>query len=170
MPSGGGVESGPPGVPGMAGAPIAPAGGFAGGGTLPPGWVSPGVQYAPPPMRQAYSTAQTQMALRRQLVPDPYGALSETARQRGAYSNAQLLAGLTDLQHAFADTASQDLLDVDTIKKRITSALIGDGAPEKMISGEASSAIEIVANLFSALLHDALVPKAAKSHRQNRAM
>lgn len=56
------------------------------------------------------------------------------------------------------------MLNVDSIKQRITDALISDGVPEKMVGGEANDAIEVVANLFSSLLQDALVTKGAKSH------
>ena len=126
--------------------------------------MSPGVHYAPPTPQQAYSTAQTQLALRRQIVPDQAPNLSGTVGQRGDYSQAQIVNGLSDIQQAFADTANPEILDVDALKQRITDALISDGAPEKMVGGEANDAIEVVANLFSSLLHDALLTKGAKSH------
>ncbi|MCZ6893577.1 MAG: DUF1631 family protein [Gammaproteobacteria bacterium] len=135
-----------------------------GGGGLPAGWVTPGVRYAAPSMQQVYSTAQTQMALRRQLLPDQAQIFSATVRQRGDYSRGQVVDGLNEVQQAFAETADPQLLDVDGIKQRITDALIGDGAPEKMISNEANDAIEVVANLFSAMLNDVLVTKSAKTH------
>ena len=175
IPAGAGVQAAPASVPGgvtvapaadlAQGGVGAPAGVYTGhGGTLPPGWVSPGVHYAPPTPQQAYSTAQTQLALRRQIVPDQAPNLSATIGQRGDYSQAQVVNGLSDIQQAFADTANPEMLDVDSIKRRITDALISDGAPEKMVGGEANDAIEVVANLFSSLLHDALVTKGAKSH------
>ena len=139
---------------------------FGGGGyaavALPAGWVSGGVRQ--PSMRQAYSTAQAQLALRRQLVADGGADLTESLRLRGDYSRTQILDGLTDLQENFASTAAPSLLDVASIKRRITAALIGDGAPHKLIGGESADAIEVVASLFSALLHDALIAKSAKDH------
>ena len=131
---------------------------------LPAGWVSSGVRHAAPTMQQAYSTAQAQLALRRQLIPDGGNDLSESLRMRGDYSRTQILDGLSDLQEVFAETNAPSLLDVPAIKRRITEALIGDGAPQKLIGGEAADAIEVVANLFSALLHDAFIAKSAKSH------
>ena len=158
-----GVQAAPPADP--AGITAAPATAYTGhAATLPPGWASPAVHYAPPPPQQAYSTAQTQLALRRQLVPDAAENLSNTVRQRGDYSQAQIVNGLSDIQQAFADTAHPQMLDVESIKQQITDALISDGAPEKVVGGEANDAIEVVANLFSSLLHDALVTKGAKTH------
>ena len=169
-----GITAAPPAVPGavsaappaeaVQGGMVAPAAYAGHGGTLPPGWASPGVHYAPPSPQQAYSTAQAQLALRRQLVPDQAPNLSGTVAQRGDYSQAQIVNGLSDIQQAFAETADPQMLDVDAIKQRITDALISDGAPEKMVGGEANDAIEVVANLFSSLLHDAMVTKGAKSH------
>ncbi len=131
---------------------------------LPAGWVSTGVRYVAPTMQQAYSTAQAQLALRRQLMPDGGTDLSESLRMRGDYSRTQILDGLSDVQQAYADTDAPSLLDVPALKRRITEALTGDGAPHKLIGGEAADAIEVVANLFSALLHDAFIAKSAKSH------
>ena len=159
----GSVAAAPPSVP-LASATAGGALPAAGGVGLPAGWVAPGVHYAAPSMQQVYSTAQTQMALRRQLLPDQAQIFSATVRQRGDYSRSQVVDGLNEVQQAFAETADPQLLDVDGIKQRITDALIGDGAPEKMISNEANDAIEVVANLFSAMLNDALVAKSAKTH------
>ena len=176
IPSGSGVQAAPPSVPAAPGVQAAPPADPSGisaapmtaytghAATLPPGWTSPAVHYAPPPPQQAYSTAQTQLALRRQLVPDAAENLSNTVRQRGDYSQAQIVNGLSDVQQAFADTAHPHMLDVESIKQQITDALISDGAPEKMVGGQANDAIEVVANLFSSLLRDALVTKGAKTH------
>ena len=131
---------------------------------LPAGWLSAGGRHAAPTMQQAYSTAQAQLALRRQLMPDGGTDLSESLRMRGDYSRTQILDGLSDLQEAFAATDAPALLDVPALKRRITEALTGDGAPHKLIGGEAADAIEVVANLFSALLHDAFIAKSAKGH------
>ena len=138
--------------------------GSAGGVALPPGWISSGVHYSPPTMQHGYSTAQAQLALRRQLMPAPEMLLSETARECGHYSQTQIIDGLSDLQASFAGAGAPPLLDVEALKRRITDALVSDGAPSKMVGGEAADAIEVVANLFSALLHDALVAKSAKAH------
>ncbi len=157
------------GVPLMVSAAAAPLGparfaGSANGVTLPAGWVNAGGRDSPPTMQQAYSTAQAQLALRRQFIPDGGRDLSESLRMRGDYSRTQILDGLTDLQEVFAATGAPGLLDVRAIKHRITEALIGDGAPQKLVGGEAADAIEVVANLFSALLHDAFIAKSAKNH------
>jgi GGDEF domain-containing protein len=132
--------------------------------TLPAGWVSAGARHVAPTMQQAYSTAQAQLALRRQFVPDGGMDLSESLRMRGDYSRTQILDGLSDLQQAYAETSAPSLLDVSALKRLITEALTGDGAPHKLIGGEAADAIEVVANLFSALLHDAFIAKSAKNH------
>ena len=131
---------------------------------LPAGWVNAGGAHAPPTMQQAYSTAQAQLALRRQFIPDGGMDLSESLRMRGDYTRTQVLDGLSDLQEVFAATGAPGLLDVRAIKRRITEALIGDGAPQKLVGGEAADAIEVVANLFSALLQDAFIAKSAKHH------
>ena len=132
--------------------------------TLPAGWVSSGAGHAPPTMQQAYTTAQAQLALRRQFVPDGGVDLSESLRMRGDYSRTQVIDGLSELQQVFAATSAPGLLDVRAIKHRITEALIGDGAPQKLVGGEAADAIEVVANLFSALLQDVFMAKSAKNH------
>ena len=157
------------GVPLMVSAAAAPLGharfaGSANGVTLPAGWVNAGGRDSPPTMQQAYSTAQAQLALRRQFIPDGGRDLSASLRMRGDYSRTQILDGLTGLQEVFAATGTPGLLDVRAIKHRITEALIGDGAPQKLVGGEAADAIEVVANLFSALLHDAFIAKSAKNH------
>ena len=131
---------------------------------LPAGWVNAGGAHAPPTMQQAYSTAQAQLALRRQFIPDGGVDLSESLRMRGDYSRTQVLDGLSDLQQVFAATGAPGLLDVRAIKHRITEALIGDGAPHKLVGGEAADAIEVVANLFSALVQDAFIAKSAKHY------
>ncbi|MCC6709162.1 MAG: DUF1631 family protein, partial [Gammaproteobacteria bacterium] len=167
----GGAQTGEPGVVvGAGGASIGTdgsgvnAGTYGGTGELPAGWVTSGMRYAAPSMQQGYSTAQAQLALRRQLVADGGSELSESMRMRGDYSRTQILDGLSDLQEAYAATDAPALLDVPALKRRITEALIGDGAPQKLIGGDAADAIEVVANLFSALLHDAFIAKGAKGH------
>lgn len=131
---------------------------------LPPGWAATTFNEAQPSIQRAYTTAQSQIALRRQLLPDFGLPLSETIRRRGAYSPAQVLEGLSEMQQAYASTASPLLLNPDNVKQRITAALVGDGAPAKLVGDEAGDAIEVVAGLFNALLNDALVANSAKSH------
>ena len=162
MPPAATVSAAPPGmaVPQT----VAPGGEIAAGAPLPAGWAGPRAVYAPPSFQQAYSTARTQMALRRQLLPDAGIDLSASMRERGAYSPGQVVDGLDNLQADYADTARPQQLDVDGIKQRIVDALINDGAPEKVIGESESDAIEVVANLFGALLQDALVAKNAKDH------
>jgi len=186
--SAGGVEAAPPAYPGadVQGAPsvstvegvqaapanVAGAGAVTGGSAARRsygGWSSPPVQYAAPTVPRAYSAAQAQLALRRDLLPESgAGAqpISDTLRQRGAYSNTQIMDGLAEIQGDYVDSqagAGNGALDVETIKQRIVDALINDGAPEKMISDQAVDGIEVVANLFTSLLQDALVAKNAKS-------
>ena len=162
MPPAATVSAAPPGmaVPQT----VAPGGEIAAGTSLPAGWAGPPAVYAPPSFQQAYSTARTQMALRRQLLPDAGIDFSASMRERGAYSPAQVVDGLNNLQAAYADTARPQQLDVDGIKQRIVDALINDGAPQKMIGESESDGIEVVANLFGALLQDALVAGNAKDH------
>ncbi len=155
----GGVQAAPPSVTG--GQPSAPAAGVSGANFR--GWTGPAVHYVQPSMQQAYSAAQAQLALRRNLTPDLFPGASETTRQRGEYTTNQIVEGLADLQHDYAQTSSAELLDADLIKQRIVQALINDGAPEKLVGGGAYDAIEVVANLFSALLQDSMVAKNAKS-------
>ncbi len=180
----GGVQAAPPGVPGgiQAAPPSVPgspaleplegtqpgADGVVGaatpGGVVGGGWAAPPAQYAAPTMQRAYSAAQTQLALRRELLPEGAGTLSDTVRQRGAYSTTQIAQGLYALQQDYAVQDSGDLLDAEGVKDRITRALIEDGAPEKTVEGEAVDAIEVVANLFNALLRDAMLARNAQSH------
>ncbi|MBX9609041.1 MAG: DUF1631 family protein [Gammaproteobacteria bacterium] len=162
----GAAGAGLPGAPmvGAAMVDVSATGSYGGMYALPAGWVSSGARGVLPSMQQGYSAAQTQLALRRQLVPDGGIDLSESLRQRGDYSRTQILQGLSELQSAFVAQSAPPLLDVEAIKQRITEALLGDGAPRKLIAGEAADAIEVVANLFSALLHDALIAKSAKRH------
>ncbi len=166
----------PAGVSAFAGAPgvtYADGSGVAGGGLagpampyyqVPAGWAEATYASAVPTMQRAYTAAQSQLALRRQLIPDFGQPLSETIRLRGAYSTSQVLEGLSEMQQAYASTASPLLLNPDSVKQRITAALVDDGAPAKLVGDEAGDAIEVVAGLFSALLNDALVASSAKSH------
>lgn len=130
-----------------------------GGGFIARGWgAAPSVQCAPA-MQRAYSTAQTQLALRRELGPEGPAVV---AGER--YSSTQALDGLTAVQQDFAGRSDGELLDMEDVKQRITDALTADGAPQKLLGEEVGDAIEVVANLFNSLIHDNFVAKNAKSH------
>jgi hypothetical protein len=127
------------------------------------GWSSPPAQFSVPTVQRAYSTAQAQLALRRELLPSSNVEMSETMRQRGAYSTSQVVDGLTQLQHEFAGRDTAELLSATSIKERIIASLLDDGTPQRVVGDDAVDAIDVVANLFNALLQDAVVAKNAKS-------
>jgi GGDEF domain-containing protein len=156
-------------------------------GTLDPGQVSaraPGVQgtsfggleatfggfgvgpavYVPPSLQQAYSAAQTQIALRRNLLPEGFSEASSIGSSAPAYAPAQLIDGLTNLQRSMANTLDPKMLDVRKIKERIVEAINAAGGAAGSIGEAESDAIEVIANLFEALIEDALLTDTAKSH------
>lgn len=166
----GAVQAAAPSVPGVqaAGASVpgsVSAGETTGGAQSLPGiWAGAPAGVGAPVVQRAYSAAQAQMALRRDLAPAVAGAgLSDTVRRRGAYSTRQVADGLSALQQEFSGEETGELLDVEAIKQRVIDALVDDGAPQKMVEGEAADAIEVVANLFSAMVRDAMLAKSAKS-------
>ena len=120
--------------------------------------------HVPPSLQQAYSAAQTQMALRRELLP---GAPSEAATPNlggQTYATAQVIDGLTHLQQSLASTLKPQLLDVQGIKERIVDAITHSGGDAGAIGQNESDIIEVIANLFEVLLEDALLTDSAKSH------
>ncbi|MEQ8659468.1 MAG: DUF1631 family protein, partial [Gammaproteobacteria bacterium] len=156
----GAVQAASPGaVPGWA-----PDGGAPGGagGTPFGGWTVGPLRYTAPPVQRAYSAAQTQLALRRQLGGAASAPAGEDAVSVG-YETAQIVEGLGALQEDYAEGPAEPL-DVAALKDRIVAALTAAGAPPRAIGGNAADALEVVANLFGALLEDALIATGAKEH------
>ena len=169
---GGSGHSGPPGlVPG--GAPLMPGMGMGGypaasghGGGVGLEATFSGFGYGPsvavlPTFEQAYHTAQTQLALRRQVAPQYAAAALPAGGQY--YSGHQLAQGLTALQHALLDDAEPELFDADYIKQRVSSVLAAEGLSNYAIGQGESDAIEVIVSLFQALIHDSMLADFAKA-------
>ncbi|MBI4692730.1 MAG: DUF1631 family protein [Gammaproteobacteria bacterium] len=134
---------------------------------------------AVPSLMQAYSTAQAQLALRRQLAPE-YAGAGGTVAAGGAgvaggasgvpvsgpvahYSPAQLVDGLYDLQRSLAEAQDPVFYDVGSVKQRLVDALTRAGDEPRQIGQAESDALEIIVNLLEALLHDSQVTNFAKA-------
>ncbi len=129
-------------------------GGFGGGPAV----------YVPPSLQQAYSAAQTQMALRRELLPESASEAVTLNSAAPAYAPRQIIDGLTQLQMSLASTAEPQMLNVHNIKDRIVEAITRAGGDVGSIGQSESDAIEVIANLFEVLIEDALLTDTAKSH------
>lgn len=150
----GAVQAAPADLPPVA----AGAGATLGGGTVPAGgWTVGPARYAAPLAQRAYTAAQAQLALRRQL--DPVPAAGEGAAV--GYDTVQIVEGLGALQNAYAEGPAEPL-DVAELKQRIIGALTAAGVPPREVGGKAADAIEVVASLFGSLLQDALIAGSAK--------
>ena len=178
IPAGGGVQAAPPSIPAAEGVQATIPGGADGGvsgaqlgattgGPVAPGgysgWARGPVQYHTPNFHQAYSAAQTQLSLRRQLAPEVPVDLSDTGRQRAFYSTGQVADALGALQTQFAEGGAE-FLDSEAFKERLMAALGADGESGKALDERASDAIEVVASLLGSLMRDAMVAKGAKGH------
>ena len=148
---GGGVQGGM--MPGGMGF-EATFGGFGGGPAV----------YVPPSLQQAYSAAQTQMALRRELLPESASEAVTLNSAAPAYAPRQIIDGLTQLQMSLASTAEPQMLNVQNIKERIVDAITRAGGDSGSIGQNEGDAIEVIANLFEVLIEDALLTDTAKSH------
>ncbi|MEQ8494088.1 MAG: DUF1631 family protein [Gammaproteobacteria bacterium] len=153
-----GAQAAPPGVPDAVGGAMAAA---AGGGASFGGWTVGPQGYTAPPVQRAYSAAQTQLALRRELGGG--AAVADAGGSGFGYETAHVVEGLSALQDAYAEGPAEPL-DVAAIKERIVAALTATGLPAGEIDGSAADAIEVVAGLFSSLLQDALIASGAKEH------
>ncbi|MCB1747715.1 MAG: DUF1631 family protein [Gammaproteobacteria bacterium] len=170
MPPAAGVQAAPPSMPPGAGVQAAPgldatvgqgAGNVAGDALAYAGWTRGPVAAGPVNIGRAYSAAQAQLSLRRQLLPAAAGAATGDAHE--VYSQTQLGAGLAAVQREFA-AGEGEPLDVDTIKARIAAVLGAAGIPPRELGSGASDAMEVVAGLFGTLLHDAMVARGARQH------
>ncbi|MCP5144282.1 MAG: DUF1631 family protein [Gammaproteobacteria bacterium] len=145
----GGSSTGTPGVPaaGMA---------FSSGGFV-----------APPTIDRAYGAAQHMMAIRRRLADQLGRAIGVSGGAAGGglapYSSGQIVDGLHAMQADMLDRTSPQLFDVESIKSRIFDALGSAGVPAGSIGDHEQDAIEVIANLFRALIDDVMVPDAAKA-------
>lgn len=135
-------------------------GGFAGEATFSGFGYGPSVAVLPT-FEQAYHTAQTQLALRRQVAPQ-YAAQPLPAGGQ-YFTGAQIANGLTSLQQALLDDAEPDLFDADFIKQRVSSALSAEGLADHAIGQGESDAIEVIVSLFQALLQDSMLADFAKA-------
>lgn len=113
-----------------------------------------------PNFEQAFSTAQAQLALRRQVNP----VAAPDNAPRGSYSMGQIADGLSDLQQYLTGTVEPELLTSDNIKSRIGEALAARGVEARGLGQTESDAIEIIVNLFQALLRDSMVADFAKGN------
>lgn len=168
----GGHAGMPAGIPMLPAGSVAPAmptlpplmggegyGGFAGAATFSGFGYGPSVAVMPS-FEQAYHTAQTQLALRRQLAPEHAAPALPAGGQY--FSGAQIANGLTSLQQALLDDAEPELFDADYIKQRVEAALAADGLAEHAIGQTESDAIEVIVSLFQALLQDSMLADFAK--------
>jgi len=119
--------------------------------------------YVPPSLQQAYSAAQAQMALRRELSPVSSSEAMSIGAAGPVYGQAQVIDGLTQLQHALANTQERQTLDVQNIKQRIVEAIARVSGEDGSIGQAESDAIEVIANLFEVLIEDALLTDTAKN-------
>ena len=120
--------------------------------------------YVPPSLQQAYATAQTQMALRRELLPASAAGAAMLNSSAPAYDPAQIIDGLTQLQLSLTNTAEPQTFGVGNIKERIVDAITRAGGDSGSIGHSEGDAIEVIANLFEVLIEDALLTDTAKSH------
>jgi diguanylate cyclase (GGDEF)-like protein len=168
-----GLSSSPPGRAGGGGSygPVGAAspGGLAGGsyGAFGVDATFSGFGYGPalgggPSFERALSVAQNQLALRRQLAPG--GGEAGPSDPRQAYSPAQIADGLTELQHKLTATAEPEWLGADMVKQNLVEAMQARGFAPKAIGQTENDAIEIIVNLFQALLQDARVGEFAKGN------
>jgi diguanylate cyclase (GGDEF)-like protein len=119
--------------------------------------------HVPPSLQRAYSTAQAQMALRRDLLPLSESEAITVSGTGPTYAPAQVIEGLTKLQQSLADMQDAPTLDVRGIKERIIDAITRAGGDAGSIGQSESDAIEVIANLFDVLIEDALVNDSAKA-------
>lgn len=119
--------------------------------------------YVPPSLQQAYSAAQAQMALRRELLPLSESEAITVSGTGPTYAPGQIIDGLTQLQHSLARADDTPALDVRGIKHRIIDAITRAGGDAGSIGQAESDAIEVIANLFDVLIKDALVTDSAKA-------
>tara|TARA_R110002096_G_scaffold3280_9_gene16304 strand:+ start:328 stop:4218 length:3891 start_codon:yes stop_codon:yes gene_type:complete len=164
-----GVQAGA--VPGGAASPPGHAGGVSAGSTA----VGMGLEatfggfgggpavYVPPSLQQAYSAAQAQMALRRELLPLSESEAITVSGTGPTYAPTQIIEGLTQLQRSVAQMQEAPALDVSGIKHRIVDAITRAGGDAGSIGQAESDAIEVIANLFDVLVKDALVTDSAKA-------
>lgn len=130
-----------------------------------PAWpqaISAGVPYVAPSFPRAYGAARNLMNLRRDLtpqIPDMAGASTGEI----SYSPAEVADGLTALQHRFGSESDPGILAASDVRAGIEGALQSLGLPGRQLDAQHSDAIEIIANLFRALVEDALVNEAAKT-------
>ncbi len=115
-----------------------------------------------PSFERAMSVAQNQLALRRQLAPGSADAAPSDPRQ--AYSPAQIAEGFTELQHKLTATGEPELLEAEKVKQGLVEAMRARGLEPKQIGQTENDAIEIIVNLFQALLQDARVGDFAKGN------
>ncbi|MEM7465314.1 MAG: DUF1631 family protein [Pseudomonadota bacterium] len=147
-------------VAGVAQSPGAPQafdvtfGGFAG---------SPAV-YTTPSLQQAYSTAQTQLALRRDLSQHMRGGAAVQQPSGASYHTRQIVDGLTSVQHAMAGETNPGMLEVGSIKDKIIDSIKQAGGGEGHIGQTEADAIEVIANLFKSLINDTYLTAGAKSN------
>ncbi|MGH8596394.1 MAG: DUF1631 family protein, partial [Gammaproteobacteria bacterium] len=116
-----------------------------------------------PSFQRAFSTAQSQLALRRQLLP-PAAASAAGITTGPTYSATQVIDGLSELQQALTTTGDPELIAAELVQQRVINALQARGVDTKRIGQAESDAIEIIVNLFQALLGDAQVDNFAKGN------
>ena len=125
---------------------------YGGGDVTFGGFVGGPAYYAAPSMQQAFSTAQTQLALRRQVAPPAVAGVAAGSAPQPAYAPQQVLSGLSAVQQSMNDTVPPGPLDVETIKQRIVESIQASGGGSGEIGQTESDAIEVIANLFKAYL------------------
>lgn len=127
------------------------------------GFVGAPAVYSTPSLQQAYSTAQTQIALRRDLNQLVTGAPAP-APIGGAYQIEQVVGGLTAVQQSMAGETNPGMLEVESIKERIMKSIQESGGGEGHIGQQEADAIEVIANLFKSLISDAYLTEGARNN------
>jgi diguanylate cyclase (GGDEF)-like protein len=120
--------------------------------------------YATPSLQQAYSTAQTQLALKRDLHQQMAGSAGVPAAIGSAYPERQVVDGLTAMQRSLAREKNPGVLGGESIKDRILKSIESAGGGEGHIGQAQADAIEVIANLFESLISDAFLTDGAKSN------
>ena len=127
------------------------------------GFAGPPAVYTTPTLQQAYSTAQTQLALRRQLNQQ-FGGAPAAPPSGSAYSTDQIVHGLGNVQRSMAGEPNPGMLEVANIKEKIIESIKQAGGGDGHIGEAQADAIEIIANLFKSLINDSYLTTGAKGN------
>ena len=119
---------------------------------------------------RVHSAVQAQLALRRQIREQPQGPVLDAAAESslggvtegsGQRAIARVSAGLLNVQRNIAaDASSGDEAHIDSL---VQAALAQADAADEALNADDADAMEVVGNLFSAMMDDELVATSAKA-------